>query len=149
MEEVNREPIQFSTRIDRDTYSRIGISNRGVYRKRKINFVHHYMVYFSAQLEAKKICQYLGIRVKTITGGKTKKMLLDPPIEEVDIVVASFGVISKLTTTKVYKLNMVRHIVLDEADALFHETFEDKLQVFLKRVPVCVFIYFLHLKNII
>jgi len=90
-------------------------------------------------LEAKKICQYLGIRTKTITGGKTKKMMLDPPMGEVDIVIASFGVISKLTTTKIYKLNMVRHLVLDEADALFHETFEDKLQVFLKRVPVCLY----------
>ncbi|KAG5330834.1 DDX28 helicase, partial [Acromyrmex heyeri] len=84
---------------------------------------------FQIGLEAKKICQYLGIRTKTITGGKTKKMMLDPPIGEVDIVVASFGVISKLTTTKIYKLDMVRHLVLDEADALFHETFEDKLQV--------------------
>lgn len=91
---------------------------------------------FQIGLEAKKICQYLGISTKTITGGKTKKMMLDPPVGEVDIVVASFGVISKLTTTKIYKLNMVRHIVLDEADALFHETFEEQLQVFLKRVPL-------------
>lgn len=91
---------------------------------------------FQIGLEAKKICQYLGIRTKTITGGKTKKMMLDPPMEEVDIVVASFGVISKLSTTRIYKLNMVRHLVLDEADALFHETFEEKLQVFLRRVPL-------------
>lgn len=69
-------------------------------------------------------------------------MLLDPPVEKVDILIASFGVISKLTTHKVYKLNMVRSIVLDEADALFHETFEEKLQVFLKRVPVYIFISF-------
>lgn len=65
-------------------------------------------------------------------------MMSDPSVEEVDIVIASFGVISKLTTNKIYKLNMVRHIVLDEADALFHETFEEKLQIFLKRVPVCL-----------
>ncbi|XP_050450558.1 probable ATP-dependent RNA helicase DDX28 [Cataglyphis hispanica] len=91
---------------------------------------------FQIGLEAKKICQHLGIYVQTITGGKTGKMLLDPPVEKVDIIVASFGVISKLTTHKVYKLNMVRSIVLDEADALFHETFEEKLQVFLKRVPL-------------
>lgn len=62
--------------------------------------------------------------------------MLDPPVGEIDIIIASFGVISKLTTTKIYKLDMVRHIVLDEADALFDETFEDKLQVFLRRVPV-------------
>ncbi|XP_012541487.1 probable ATP-dependent RNA helicase DDX28 [Monomorium pharaonis] len=91
---------------------------------------------FQIGLEAKKICQYLGIRTKTITGGKTKKIMLNPSVEEIDIVVASFGVISKLTTTKIYKLNMVRHLVLDEADALFHETFEEKLRVFLNRVPL-------------
>ncbi|KAL0134282.1 hypothetical protein PUN28_001232 [Cardiocondyla obscurior] len=91
---------------------------------------------FQIGLEAKKICQYLGIRTKTITGGKTKKIMLDPPVEKVDIVVSSFGVISKLTTTNIYKLNMVRHLVLDEADALFHETFEDQLKVFLKRMPL-------------
>ncbi|XP_018055355.1 PREDICTED: probable ATP-dependent RNA helicase DDX28 isoform X1 [Atta colombica] len=91
---------------------------------------------FQIGLEAKKICQYLGIRTKIITGGKTKKIMLDPPVRKVDIVIASFGVISKLTTTKIYKLDMVRHLVLDEADALFHETFEDKLQIFLRRVPL-------------
>lgn len=94
------------------------------------------------QLEAKKICQYLGIHTKTITGGKTKKMMLDPPMGEVDIVIGSFGVLSKLTTTNIYKLNMVRHLVLDEADALFHETFEDKLRIFLKRIPVCSHIFY-------
>lgn len=67
-------------------------------------------------------------------------MLLNPSVSQVDIIVASFGVISKLTTYKVYKLDMVRSIVLDEADALFHETFEEKLQVFLKRVSVYIFI---------
>ncbi|RLU24677.1 hypothetical protein DMN91_002766 [Ooceraea biroi] len=91
---------------------------------------------FQIGLEARKICQYLGIRTKLFTGGKTKKILLDPPVEEVDIVVASFGVISKLTTNKVIRLSAVKHIVLDEADALFHETFQEQLQVFLKRVPL-------------
>lgn len=62
-------------------------------------------------------------------------------MSQVDIIVASFGVISKLTTFQLYKLDMVRSIVLDEADALFHETFEEKLRVFLKRVPVYIFIY--------
>lgn len=95
----------------------------------------------SPQLEAKKICQYLNIHVKTITGGKTRKMLLDPSVDKVDIIIASFGVISKLTTHNIYKLDMIKSIVLDEADALFHETFEEKLQVFLKRVPVYIFTF--------
>lgn len=67
-------------------------------------------------------------------------MMLDPPVGPVDLLVGSFGVMSKLTTTNIYKLDMVKHIVLDEADALFDETFEDKLQVFLKRIPVRVYL---------
>lgn len=68
-------------------------------------------------------------------------MILNPPVNEVDILIGSFGVISKLTTFKIYKLDMVRSIVLDEADALFHETFQEKLQIFLKRVPVYIYIF--------
>lgn len=64
-------------------------------------------------------------------------MMLDPPVDNVDILVCSFGVISKLTSVGVYKLNYVKYIVLDEADALFHYTFEDKLNVFMRRLPVC------------
>lgn len=95
-----------------------------------------------SQLEATKICQYLDIHVKTITGGKTQKMMVDPPVDRVDIIIASFGVISKLTTHNIYKLKTVRSIVLDEADALFHETFEEKLKIFLKRVPVYIYTSF-------
>lgn len=91
---------------------------------------------FQIGLETKKICQHLNIRTQIITGGKTRKMILNPPVNEVDILIGSFGVISKLTTFKIYKLDMVRSIVLDEADALFHETFQEKLQIFLKRVPL-------------
>ncbi|XP_072756777.1 probable ATP-dependent RNA helicase DDX28 [Anoplolepis gracilipes] len=91
---------------------------------------------FQIGVEAKKICQYLNICVKIITGGKTSKILSNPPVDKVDIIIGSFGVISKLTTHKVYKLDMVRSIVLDEADALFHKTFEEKLQIFLRRVPL-------------
>lgn len=91
---------------------------------------------FQLGFEAKKICQYLNIDTKTIIGGKTKKIMLDPPVDTVDLLVGSFGVMSKLTTTNIYKLDMVKHIVLDEADALFDETFEDKLKVFLKKIPI-------------
>lgn len=48
----------------------------------------------------------------------------------------SFGVLSKLNTVGVYTLDYVRYVVLDEADALFHNTFEEKLRVFMGRLPV-------------
>ncbi|XP_015172114.1 PREDICTED: probable ATP-dependent RNA helicase DDX28 [Polistes dominula] len=86
--------------------------------------------------EARKLSNGLDISTKILTGGKTKRMILKLPMNDVDLVIASFGVISKLTTSKLYKLNCVKHIVLDEADALFHETFEEKLNVFMKRLPI-------------
>lgn len=87
-------------------------------------------------IELVKLSTNLGIRTKIITGGRTRKMMLNPSVQNVDILVGSFGVISKLTTNMIYKLDFVRYIVLDEADALFHESFEEKLKPFMSRVPV-------------
>ncbi|XP_054003009.1 probable ATP-dependent RNA helicase DDX28 [Hylaeus anthracinus] len=87
-------------------------------------------------LEAIKLCKPLGVQIKMITGGNTMKIMQDPPVDYVDILVGSFGVLSKLTTFHVYKLDFVRFIVLDEADALFHYTFEDKLKVFMEKLAV-------------
>lgn len=64
-------------------------------------------------------------------------MLSDPPVGNIDILVCSFGIISKLTTFGVYDLAFVRFVVLDEADSLLHSSFATKLKVFLKRIPVC------------
>lgn len=86
--------------------------------------------------EAKKLSNGLDISIKILVGGKTKRMVSRLPMDDVDLVVASFGVISKLTTFRVYKLNCVKHIVLDEADALFHETFKEKLKVFMNRLQI-------------
>lgn len=63
-------------------------------------------------------------------------MMMDPPVEDVDILVCSFGVISKLTTVRIYNLQFVKFVALDEADALLDVTFEDKLKVFLSRLMV-------------
>lgn len=87
-------------------------------------------------MEAVKISKELGIRTQILTGGNTQKIYKNPPLEEVDIVVATLGVISKLTTNKIYNLHNVRHVVIDEVDALLHESFQEKLLYFLKRIPV-------------
>lgn len=87
-------------------------------------------------MELIKISKDLDIKIKIITGGRTKKILLNPPVGHVDILVCSFGVISKLTTFGVYNLKFVRFVVLDEADSLFHHSFEEKLRIFMKRIYV-------------
>lgn len=89
------------------------------------------------QIESIKLSKQLDIKTKMITGGRTKQKMLNPSIEYVDILVGSFGVISKLFTIGVYKPDLVRCLILDEVDALFHHTFEEKLTYFLTKFPVC------------
>lgn len=84
--------------------------------------------------EAKKLTDNLDINVKTLIGGRTKYLMRNPPLNYVDILIGTVGITSKLTTTRVYKLDEVRHTVLDEAHALFDETYEEKLSHFIKRI---------------
>jgi len=39
------------------------------------------------------------LNVKVITGGHTKRMIVNPVFEENDILIATIGALSKLTTT--------------------------------------------------
>lgn len=87
-------------------------------------------------IETIKWCKPLGMSIKMLTGGRTKKKMMDPPFDRIDILVGSYGVISKLFTVGVYKRDLVRCMVLDEVDALFHSTFEESLKVFLKKLPI-------------
>lgn len=85
---------------------------------------------------ATKLCAGTDLKVKTLLGGKTKQLMLNPNFEEMDILVATLGAVSKLVTTGVYHMDQVRHVVLDEADTLLDDSFTDKLCYFLKRFPV-------------
>ncbi|XP_065357415.1 probable ATP-dependent RNA helicase DDX28 [Calliphora vicina] len=82
-----------------------------------------------------KLTRNLDVGVKTILGGNTKHLMLNPSFEDVDILVASVGALSKLVTTGIYKMDHVRHVVLDEADTLLDDSFSDKLVHFMKRFP--------------
>ncbi|XP_066594704.1 probable ATP-dependent RNA helicase DDX28 isoform X2 [Prorops nasuta] len=85
---------------------------------------------------AKALGKRLDLKTKILIGGKAKKVMLNPTMEEVDILVASLGIVSKLTTTNIYKLHNVKHLVLDEADTLCHESYAEKLRIFVKRMNV-------------
>ncbi|XP_058823514.1 probable ATP-dependent RNA helicase DDX28 [Topomyia yanbarensis] len=76
-----------------------------------------------------------GISSRILLGGRTKQQMLNPHFEEVDILVSSFGVISKLVTSGIYKTDEVRWVVLDEADTLLDDSFNSKLLHFMKRFP--------------
>ena len=78
----------------------------------------------------------MNVKTKVVVGGGIKKKVINPPVSDVDIIVATLGGLSKLTTLGIYKMKFVRHVVLDEADSLFDETFYDKLRHFLQRIAV-------------
>lgn len=84
---------------------------------------------------AEELTEGLGLNVKSVIGGNTKQKMINPSFEDIDILVGSIGAISKLTTTGIYRMTEVRHVVLDEADTLLDDGFNEKLCYFLRRFP--------------
>ncbi|XP_033231116.1 probable ATP-dependent RNA helicase DDX28 [Belonocnema kinseyi] len=84
--------------------------------------------------EANKLTRNLNVRTKVVVGGGIRKKVNNPSVSDVDIIVATLGGLSKLTTLGIYNMNFVRHVILDEADSLFDETFYDKLRHFLRKI---------------
>lgn len=84
---------------------------------------------------ASALCEPLGLKVKVLVGGRTKKIMMNPEFSDIDIVVATPGVIGKLSTMGIYRLSGVQHTVLDEADSLTDDSFEDRMSSLLNRVP--------------
>ena len=78
----------------------------------------------------------LDINTVVITGGNSKSMIANPPTNFVDLLVGTIGTINKLSALNIYKLDFVRHVVLDEADVLFDSTFKELLVRFLKKISV-------------
>lgn len=70
-----------------------------------------------------------------ILGGHTKRLMMNPTFSSVDLLVASIGAMSKLTTTGIYNVSYVRHLVLDEADTLLDDSFNEKLVYYMKHFP--------------
>lgn len=62
--------------------------------------------------------------------------MTNPEFAQIDILVGSIGAISKLVTTGIYRMQCVRHVVIDEADTMLDDSFSEKLVYFMKRFPV-------------
>lgn len=84
---------------------------------------------------AEDLTDGLEMNVKVVTGGGTKRLMMNPTFDDIDILVGSIGVISKLVTTGIYRMTEVKHVVLDEADTLLDDGFNEKLCYFLRRFP--------------
>lgn len=85
------------------------------------------------------VCQSLigdlPIKSQCLTGGRLKRDMLNADFQEVDILFASFGAISKMVTNRIFQLNQLKHLVLDEADTLLDDSFNEKLVHFLRKLP--------------
>lgn len=89
--------------------------------------------------QIKEIAQALGapfnLKVGGLVGGNTKKIMMNPVFDEIDVLVATPGVIGKLSTVGVYKLNRVLYTVLDEADTLTDDSFIERLAGIVRKIP--------------
>lgn len=96
---------------------------------------------YQIEFVASNLCQNLDIHTDVIVGGGTKRKMLNPNFKKVDLLVATLGALSKLTTTGIYRMSCVKNVVLDEADTLLDESFSEKLAYFLRKIPVSFIIY--------
>lgn len=83
---------------------------------------------------AEPLAKALGLNVKVIVGGRTKRIMLNPEFSTVDLLIGTPGAIGKLSNVGIYKLNDVSITVLDEADTLIDDSFVDRLTGIIKRV---------------
>jgi superfamily II DNA/RNA helicase len=84
---------------------------------------------------ATELSSGLNINVRGVTGGSTKVKMQNPTFEDVDILVGSIGVLSKLTTTGVYRIDQVSSVVLDESDTLLDDSFNEKISYYVRKFP--------------
>ncbi|CAG9840162.1 unnamed protein product [Diabrotica balteata] len=75
---------------------------------------------------ARHLGDALGITVKTVVGGKTKALMMNPVFEDIDILVATPGALGKLSTAK--------YAVFDEADTLIDDSFIERMEGLIKRL---------------
>ncbi|RZF39664.1 hypothetical protein LSTR_LSTR001185 [Laodelphax striatellus] len=77
----------------------------------------------------------LDIESKLLMGGHTKRKMLNPEFEFFDLLIGTIGAISKLTSSGIFNVSAVQHVVLDEADTLLDDSFSDYLLNFLRKIP--------------
>lgn len=83
---------------------------------------------------AEALCQSVGLRAKIVTGGRTKRLMMNPEFEEIDVLVGTPGAIGKLANVGIYKLQNVKYTVLDESDTLLDDSFNDRIGGLLKKL---------------
>lgn len=89
---------------------------------------------YQVQKMLEQLVENLNIKCTVLIGGiGTKKLMWNPPVEEVDVLVSTLGVIKKLVSTGIYNISKVRHVVIDEADTMLDDSFNETTIEFLKK----------------
>lgn len=85
---------------------------------------------------ANELCSNLGIKSTIFLGGHSKRLMTNCELEDVDLVIGTLGVLCKFAANRLLLTKNCRQIVVDEADTLMDDSFNDKLVSFLRRFPV-------------
>ncbi|XP_014677109.1 PREDICTED: ribosome biogenesis protein BMS1 homolog [Priapulus caudatus] len=83
----------------------------------------------------KSLCRRLGVRADMVVGGRgTKKLLAAGRHSDCDILVATPGVLWKLLCARIFTLEHVNYVVVDEADSLLDDSFNDIICPILRKI---------------
>ncbi|XP_059484596.1 probable ATP-dependent RNA helicase DDX28 [Neocloeon triangulifer] len=85
---------------------------------------------------ASQLAKTLPLTPVMLTGGRTKRLIMNPNFEPMDILIATPSVVSKLAATKVLDLSNILHVVLDEADTLMDDSFNWYIKKFLRKINI-------------
>ncbi|BES87298.1 ATP-dependent RNA helicase [Nesidiocoris tenuis] len=88
---------------------------------------------------AKKLSLLLPFNCTTLLGGSTKKKMMNPNFYDVDLLISTPGVISKMSTIALYDLSYAKHVVVDESDTMLDDSFNEILLRLLKRMKISYF----------
>ncbi len=76
----------------------------------------------------------LGVQVGMELGGRNRATVLAGTRREMDVLVGTFGAVDRLLEEGYYRRDRLRHAVLDEADTLLDDTFNEETVPFLARL---------------
>lgn len=97
-----------------------------------------------------KLGSELGINIKLLQGGNIgSKIANSSDGEKVDIMISTVNVITQLSEARVYELDRVQQIVLDEADTLLDDSFSPAVLYLLRKFPVSKVYTIFNLPNIL
>ena len=78
----------------------------------------------------------LGLKIEILAGG-VGKVIQNPNVKDIDIVVSTVGGINQMLGLDIYKTSRTRFVIADEADSLLDDSFSRKLSNIFTHYKVC------------